>query len=110
MSDKYQELKAQLREAATIGSAAAVLGWDQETYMPPAAAELRGAQLAALSAIVHERRTSPQVGELIEACEADSALMAGPEAANVRAMRHDFDRATRLPTELVRRFAETTSR
>jgi carboxypeptidase Taq len=106
----YGTLRERLREAATLGSAAAVLGWDQETYMPPAGAELRGAQLAALSAIVHERRTSAEIGELIAACEADAALMAGPEGANLRALRHDFDRATRLPTDLVRRFAEVTSR
>ena len=65
----YAELQRHLRESATLASAAAVLGWDQETYMPARAAALRGEQMAALSAIVHERRTAARVGELIAACE-----------------------------------------
>ena len=58
----YAELRRHLRETATLASSAAVLGWDQETYMPPGAAALRGEQMAALSALVHERRTSARVG------------------------------------------------
>ncbi|HEX5724735.1 MAG TPA: carboxypeptidase M32 [Longimicrobiaceae bacterium] len=106
----YAELRALLREAATLSSASAVIGWDQETYMPSKGAALRAAQMSALSAIVHERRTSPRVGELLAACEADTDLLADPAAAaNLREIRRDFDRATRLPGELVRAFAETTS-
>ena len=107
----YTELQRHLRETATIASSAAVLGWDHETYMPPKAAALRGEQMAALSAIVHERRTAARVGELLAACEQDPSLRADEEAAaNLRALRRDFDRATRLPTSLVRSFAQTTSR
>jgi carboxypeptidase Taq len=107
----YAELLQHLRETATLASAGAVLGWDHETYMPPKAAALRGEQMAALSAIVHERRTAARVGELLDACEADTALRHDPDAAaNLRALRRDYDRATRLPTSLVRAFAQTTTR
>jgi carboxypeptidase Taq len=107
----YAELQRHLRETATLASAASVLGWDHETYMPPKAAALRGEQMAALSAIVHERRTAARVGELLQACEEDPSLREDDEAAaNLRALRRDYDRATRLPTSLVRSFAQTTSR
>lgn len=106
----YTELLGLLREAATLGSAAAVLGWDQETMMPQKGAALRGEQMAALSGLVHERRTSARVGELLAACEADRSLAADAEAsANLRALRRDYDRATKLPNALVREFAETTT-
>ncbi len=106
----YTELLGLAREWATLDSATAVPGWDQETYMPAKGAELRGAQLAALSGILHERRTSARVGELLAACEADAALAADPlAAANLRELRRDYDRLTRLPTSLVREFAETTA-
>jgi len=96
---------------ATLASASSIVGWDQETYMPPKAAALRGDQIAALSSIVHERRTSPRLGELLAACEADAALTAdAATAANLREMRRDYDRATKLPPALVRDFAETSSR
>ncbi|MBD0320408.1 MAG: carboxypeptidase M32, partial [Gemmatimonadetes bacterium] len=107
----YSELQRHLRETATLASAASVLGWDHETYMPPKAAALRGEQMAALSAIVHERRTAARVGELLAACEEAPSLRGDDEAAaNLRALRRDFGRATRLPTSLVRSFAQTTSR
>jgi carboxypeptidase Taq len=105
----YHELQRSLREAATLASASAVLGWDQETYMPPGAAAFRGEQMAALSAIVHERSTAPRIGELIAACEEDASLDE-ESAACIRALRRDYERATRLPTSLVRAFAQTTSR
>ncbi len=107
----YAELTALLREAAVLASVSATLGWDQETMMPPAAAALRADQLAALSALVHERRTSPRLAELLERCEGDAALAAdAAAAANLREIRRQYDLATRLPTSLVRAFAETSSR
>jgi carboxypeptidase Taq len=106
----YRALLAELREIAVLGSVSATLGWDQEVMMPPAAASLRGDQAALLSGLVHERRTSPALGELIARCEADTETMADPDAAaNLANLRHDYDRATRLPTELVREMAEVTT-
>jgi carboxypeptidase Taq len=106
----YAQLLAEMRETAVLQSVNATLGWDQEVMMPPAAAGLRGEQAALLSSLEHDRRTSPRIGELIAACEADAALMADPvEAANVRGFRRDYDIATRLPTELVREVAEVTT-
>jgi carboxypeptidase Taq len=107
----YRELLERLREIAVWGSINATLGWDQEVMMPPAAAALRGDQAAVLGEFIHQRRTAPELGELIARCEADAETMADPDAAaNLRNLRRDYDRATRLPTDLVREMAETTTR
>lgn len=106
----YNQLMREMREIATLGSVGAMLGWDQEVMMPNKAASLRGEQAALLSSLVHERRTRPELGELIAVCQVDTALMADPlAAANLRGLQVDFDRATRLPVALVRETAETTS-
>lgn len=106
----YPRLLAELRELAVLGSISATLGWDQEVMMPPAAAELRGEQAATLSTLMHERRTSSLLGDLLSRCEADAALMADPDAAaNVHNLRRDYDRVTKLPTELVREMAEVST-
>jgi len=98
----YQQLLATLRETATLGSISGLLNWDQETYMPRAAGAHRANQVAMVSAMVHERSTSPRMGELIAACEADKELLSDPEcAANIRELRRDYDKSTKLPTELV---------
>ncbi|HYR10329.1 MAG TPA: hypothetical protein VEQ60_21320, partial [Longimicrobium sp.] len=106
----YAQLLGELRELALLNSINSTLGWDQEVVMPPAAAGLRGEQAAILSPLMHDRRTSTRMGDLIAACEADAALMADPEAAaNLRRVRRDHDRAVRQPTELVREIAEVST-
>jgi len=35
MSEKLEQLRTILAEVTDLNRAAAVLGWDQETYMPP---------------------------------------------------------------------------
>ena len=49
----YHEVLSLMRNASDIQSAIALLGWDQETYMPPAAAAARAEQIATLSAMAH---------------------------------------------------------
>src|SRR5690349_24779290 len=47
-SDKLHELKAILAEVTDLSRAAAVLEWDQETYMPPGGVQSRAEQLTTL--------------------------------------------------------------
>mgnify|MGYP000958488452 CR=1 FL=1 len=110
-SPSYSQLCALHREVAHLAAISSLVGWDQETYMPPAAAEGRSDQSAMIASIVHERRTSPRIGELLSACEGEESLIKpGSEtAANLREMRRDYDLATRLPGELVAELAKVTS-
>lgn len=111
-SAPYDQLRALRREAATLGSVARLLGWDQETYMPKLAAGHRAEQQGMLAAIVHERRTSKRLGDLIAQCESDRTLTgdpASPTAANIREIRRDYDLATKLPASLVAALATTGS-
>lgn len=106
----YVELTARLREAATLASSRATLGWDQETMMPPKAAAFRADELALLSTLEHARITDPRIAELIAACEADPGITSDPIArASLREIRRDHERATRLPADLVTELARTTS-
>ncbi|MDB5298163.1 MAG: Thermostable carboxypeptidase 1, partial [Phycisphaerales bacterium] len=105
----YAALVTELREVSLLGSVGAVLSWDEQTYMPPGAAGHRADQSALVSRLVHERFTSPRVGELLAAVEA-SGLVADPAsdaAVNARVARRDYDRATKLPTALVEEMTRT---
>ena len=61
----YDELLAHWRKAILLGSAASLLSWDEQTYLPPGGAPHRAEQLSLLAGMVHERLTSPRIGELI---------------------------------------------
>ena len=106
----YAELIHRCREDAYLTSAYGLLGWDEETYMPRAAAEYRGEQLAYLAGLIHTRGTDPRVGELLHAVEG-SEVVADPEsieAVNVRLLRLAFDRDRQVPTPLVEEEARIT--
>ena len=97
------------RELAVIDSAAAVIGWDQETYLPAAAAIHRAAQLAWLSSRGHEFATSDAWRSDLEAAEAADPGTDPTVTANLRELRRAFDRATKLPVELVARESSACS-
>jgi carboxypeptidase Taq len=98
-----EELLARLHEIDDLGKAGAILNWDQSTYMPPQGAEARAHQMATLEKIAHARRSDPELGKLLDQLEPELANLDpnGDDAAMIRVARRDFDRATRIPAELV---------
>jgi carboxypeptidase Taq len=105
----YEELLAELREIALLGSVASVLGWDERTQLPPKGTDHRAAQSALLSKVVHERFTAPRVGEWLATVEQSELVReaVGDAAVNVRETRRAYDRATKLPTKLVEELTRT---
>ena len=110
MSDVYLRLQSRLREVATAGSALSILHWDQETMMPPAGAGQRARTIAWMSRLVHEQAICSEIGDLIGAAEQRGPWLADPEeAANLKQIRRNYDRARKLPSELVASISETSS-
>ena len=110
-TDAYADLLARSKELAVLNSCAAVLGWDQQTYMPKGGAGLRGEQMAWFAGEGHKRATDPKIGELLSKVEGTSVVADAEscEAANVREWRHGYDRATKLPARLVEELARVTT-
>lgn len=103
-TNAVKPLKERMGEVIDLRSAIALLQWDQEVNMPPKAGEARGRQLATLSALAHERFTSAEFRAVLAAAEHETAL-SEDDACIVRETRHDFDHATKLPTEFVEKLA-----
>ncbi len=107
----YDELIRQVRQEALLDSCAALLAWDEETYMPPGGTEHRGRQMALLAGLCHDRAADPRIGDLLTAVE-QSDLVGDPlssEAVNVREIRRLHERSLRLPRALVEELARVTS-
>ena len=82
----YAELTHRFTQTAILESCSSVLGWDEQTYMPPGGAAHRANQLSLLAGMCHERATSPEIGELIAAVEG-SPLVAQADSAMYESKR-----------------------
>lgn len=112
MSEKFEQLKERLGEVSDIGHAASVLGWDQQVNMPRGGSEARGQQLATLSKIHQEKFIADEVGQLIEDVkhELAGADPNSDEAAMIRVVSRDYDKARRVPPEFVQEQAIVTTK
>jgi carboxypeptidase Taq len=106
VNDTLTELRARLLEVDDLNSAAAVLNWDQSTYMPPGGAAARGRQIATLARLSHEKATDPAVGALLEALRPHEERLPfeHDDAALIRVARRGYERLTQVPAELVAEF------
>jgi carboxypeptidase Taq len=108
----YDELLRRVRDCKLLESCGSLLAWDERTYMPHEGSAHRAEQMALVARLVHEMLTAPEVGELLAEVEG-SSLVKDPEAApavNAREVRRAYDRAVKLPKELVEELARTTTR
>lgn len=104
----YTEYVSLMQKAADLHSAAAVLEWDQETYMPPKSAEFRGRQLATLASQAHDILTSPRLEELLNELAAVQDLP-GDQLANVRLSLKDLNKNKKLPSSFVEALSRQSS-
>jgi carboxypeptidase Taq len=112
--DALQPLARYLNPIAHLQSAASLLSWDQETYMPRGGGEARAEQIATLQGLAHERLTAPEtealLGQWLDLRTgkplADPAWDAEAEAL-LRETWRDYSKARQLPNEFVRRLGKT---
>ena len=111
MGEKFDALKARLGEIHNLDMIAGLVGWDQQTYMPPGGAEAKASQMATLSRLGHEMFVSDETGRLIEdaAAEVEGMAYDSDEASLIRVIREDYTEQTKLPTELVAELTRQTA-
>ena len=111
MKEKLEQLQKILAEVSDLYSAASLLGWDQQTYMPPGGAEGRGHQLSTISTIAHTKFTSEEVGRLLEELKGLASEL-DPDSDEVRLIKvtaRQYEKDTRVPPGMVAEFAWVTT-
>ncbi len=108
---KLELLKRRLTEISDLRAASAVLGWDQQTFMPAEGGTARAEQLATLERLAHELFIAPITGELLEGAkiETNRKDYDSFESSLVRVSEREYKKARRVPAELVSEMARTTS-
>lgn len=109
--NKYTTLVDELRRITLFSSCNSVLGWDEQTYMPPKGAEHRANQLSLLAGMAHQMATSTELGDLIGELESLQSFddPDTPQAVVISEARREYDRSTKLPQALVEEISKVTS-
>ena len=102
MADALTRLKERLAKVTDVERVARVLSWDQQTMMPPAGWRHRGEHLATLRRISHDLLTDKETGRLLDEVAGLEASLDpdSDDAALIRVARRDYEKASRVPTEL----------
>jgi carboxypeptidase Taq len=107
--DLYSAYVDRMQKIADIKYSAAVLEWDQETYLPPKGAAARSRQLASLSEIAHEWLTAPDLGDLMQELFQRGDLE-DDQRRNVELSLEDYNKQKKFSPAFIRRLSETSSR
>src|SRR5262249_17537107 len=88
-----------------------LLEWDERVCMPQGSATTHGEMLATLRRLAHEKFTSSEMGDAIDAARAEVARIddGGTAQRLVEVTARDYEKATKVPASFVAEFAEAAS-
>jgi carboxypeptidase Taq len=107
VSDTYEAFLEHVKQMQYVGDAAGIIGWDQQVTMPESGTPARSKQRSALSTVTHDMLTDDDVADWLDALESEE--LTPEQAAVVREVRREHDRAVSVPGDLVEELSETTS-
>ena len=111
MEKEFAQFKKIITEVTDLAHAEAVLGWDQQVYMPRGGAEDRGNISETLASLVHQKFTSAEVGELLEKLKpyAQTLDPDADDACLIKLVAREYEKNTKVPIEWVAEFARETT-
>lgn len=92
-----------MRKIRDVESAGALLHWDMETYMPKKGAGIRGQQISTMQGLAHELFCAESTGALLQDLLSEKEQLSPEENANVQLSLEDYQKATKLPNEFVKK-------
>jgi carboxypeptidase Taq len=111
MADALAQLQERMADVVDLLTVARLLSWDQQTMMPPAGVVHRADQMALLQRLAHERISEPEVGRLLDELRPreDSLDPDSDDAALIRLVRREHEKAVRVPSSLRAEMARATA-
>ena len=103
------ELLLRAAELTNLNNILALLQWDQEVMMPPAATADRAGQFSTLSTIIHRKVTDPGLGDLLQQASEHAEQLSDKDRALVRILDREHLRNIKLPEQFVAEFSRLTS-
>ncbi len=111
----YKKFVERFSHIRLLHQVEALLGWDQQTYMPAGAIDIRAKQLAYIAGLAHKEATSSSYRDALEAMidiETEKIKLEGlPLVAqsNLKQWCRDFKRSTKLPEDFITTYYAITT-
>lgn len=109
MKDSLEFIYKEQKELSHFGGIAALLGWDQMTYMPQKGSEGRADQLSLISRLVHERVTSETLYQHLKRLHDAQSSLSEKDRLVVKKLFQDVEKARKIPSAFVEKMVKTTS-
>lgn len=103
----YDEFVDHVRRLSNINHANGILSWDQQVMMPEGGTPARSQQISTLSTLHHDLLTGDETDDYLSSL--DTMDLSEEQSAVVREVRRQYERANRVPAELVEEISQTTS-
>ena len=109
-SQPLDRLKLRLAEIDDLGRVEWLLDWDQHVFMPRSGAPARAEAHGTVTRLAHELLVSDSVGDLLAELEPLERELGRDSAdgALLRVARRDYERARRVPAELIGELRRTS--
>ncbi|MEC5142340.1 carboxypeptidase M32 [Chitinophaga sp. 212800010-3] len=107
-TELYDDYRSRMQKIADVRNALAVLGWDQETYLPEKGARFRGQQITTLSTIAHELFTAPELDNVLQALKGSKELTP-TELKNIELSAEDVEKNKKYPASFVAEMSTVTN-
>jgi carboxypeptidase Taq len=111
MKESLDFIYKEQKDLSNFSGIAALLGWDQMTYMPPKGIEERSEQISLISRLAHEKFISDKLWNHVRKLADISILNALEEKDKIVVIRleKDIEKARKIPTDFVEEMSKATS-
>ena len=111
MNESLDFIYKEQKELSTLGGVAALLGWDQMTYMPKMGASSRSEQSALISRLSHEKVISDKFWNHVKNLSNEDVLLSLSEKdkAVIKRLEKDLEKARKIPADFVEKISKTTT-
>ena len=109
MKESLDFIYKEQKELSTFGGIAALLGWDQMTYMPKMGATERSEQGALISRLSHEKVISDNFWKHIQNLLKNLGNLSEKDKAVVTRLAKDVEKSRKIPSDFVERMSRTTT-
>jgi len=111
MKESLDFIYKEQKELSKFGGIAALLGWDQMTYMPTQGAVERSDQISLISRLSHEKFTSDTLWNHVRKLASQNSLekLEKKDKAVVLRLEKDIEKSRKIPSDFVEKMAKITT-